>query len=97
LRNVSPSLQPPPTDRVETKGSIVWESLAKESIQKYSKPGLALKGARLRDGFTQKSLAKKSKLTQYNISKMENGSRPVGKEMARRLAKIFKTDHRVFL
>ena len=46
---------------------------------------------------TQVELAKKIKTDQRNISAMENGKRPIGKEMAKRLAKVFKTDYQVFL
>ena len=32
-----------------------------------------------------------------HISEMEDGKRPVGKEMAKRLARALRTDYRVFL
>jgi plasmid maintenance system antidote protein VapI len=36
-------------------------------------------------------------ISQAHISEMEHGRRPIGKEMARRLAKLLKVDYRVFL
>lgn len=56
-----------------------------------------LAGARKRDGLTQKQLGELIGVSQYNISKMEKGHRPIGKNIAKRLAKVFKTDYRLFL
>ncbi len=65
--------------------------------EKYGKGGTVLQGFRYRDELTQKELAKKIKIKQGDISAMENGKRPIGKKMAERLSKVFKTDYRVFL
>jgi plasmid maintenance system antidote protein VapI len=32
-----------------------------------------------------------------HISEMERGKRPIGKDMAKRLAKVFKVNYKVFL
>jgi len=77
--------------------SVTWEELAGERIKKHSKPGLALKGARFKEGLTQIQLAKKLKVAQYNISKMENGSRTIGKDMAKKLGKALNVNYRLFL
>ena len=61
------------------------------------KPGIYLAGLRYREGLTQKDLSELIGVNQANISKMENGLRPIGKNMAVRLAEIFKTDYRLFL
>jgi DNA-binding XRE family transcriptional regulator len=66
-------------------------------IDEHTAPGLALKGVRAKEGFTQVQLAKKLKITQANLSAMENGRRPVGKVMAKRIAKLFGLDYRLFL
>ena len=55
-----------------------------------------LRGFRHRDGLSQVELAKKISVTQGDLSKMEAGKRPIGRQIAERLAKIFKTDPRVF-
>jgi len=81
----------------EKHESVAWEELAKRQIEKYTRPGLALRGARLKEGLTQAKLAKKLRVPQYNISKMENGTRPIGKKMAMRLGKALKVDYRIFL
>jgi plasmid maintenance system antidote protein VapI len=36
-------------------------------------------------------------ISQTHISEMEHGKRPIGKDMARRLAKVLRADYRVFL
>src|ERR1700690_1225481 len=59
--------------------SISWEELAKDRIAKYKKSGLALRGARYRENLSQKELAKRTGISQENISKMENSQRTIGK------------------
>jgi DNA-binding XRE family transcriptional regulator len=56
--------------------SVLWEELAKGRVAKYKKAGLALRGARYREGLSQKELAHRTGISQENISKMENGRRP---------------------
>ena len=60
-------------------------------------PGSAIRGLRYREGFTQAQLAAKIGAKRHHISEMEHGKRPIGKEMAKRLAKALKTDYKVFL
>lgn len=68
--------------------SVVWEELAKDRLTKHKAAGLALRGARYREGMSQKELAKRSGVSQENISRMENGHRPVGKRVAKKLATV---------
>ena len=83
-----------PQEEVETvPASVVFKDLEK----KYTLAGAALKGARLREGLTQMELAQKINVTQGDLSKMESGKRPIGKTIAKRLAKVLKFDYRVFL
>lgn len=58
---------------------------------------IALKGLRCREGLTQDALGKLLGIAQTNISKMECGKRHIGKNIAKRLAQLFKTDYRLFL
>ncbi len=60
-------------------------------------PGSAIKGLRYRENLTQDQLAQKMGIKRHHISEMENGKRPIGKEMARRLAEALNTDYKVFL
>lgn len=60
--------------------------------------GLALRGARHREGFTQRQLAEMTGIPQRHISEMECGKRQIGRERAKRLAEALQvSDYRVFL
>jgi len=76
---------------------ISLEELLAEDIATLGKPGLSLKGARLKEGLTQSQLAKKLNIRQENLSKMESGKRPISRTMAKRLAEILSIDYRLFL
>jgi ribosome-binding protein aMBF1 (putative translation factor) len=76
--------------------NIPWREVFKENL-KGSEGGLMLKGGRYRAGLTQKELAEKIGVKTHHISEMEHGKRPIGKNMAQRLAKVFNIDYRVFL
>lgn len=79
------------------ENAILWEKLAKDRIKKYKKVGLVLRGARYREGLSQIDLSKKSKVHQNEISKIENGKRPVGEKVAKRLARALHFDYRLLL
>ena len=57
----------------------------------------ALKGLRYREDITQKELGEIIGIDQANISNMENGKRPIGKNLAKKLAEQFHVDYRLFL
>lgn len=59
--------------------------------------GSAIRGLRYREELTQAQLAEKIGVKRHHISEMENGKRPIGKEMAKRLAKALNTNYKVFL
>jgi len=50
-----------------------------------------------REGLTQIQLSKLTGIPQRHISEMENGKRPIGKEMAKRLGKALSISYKVFL
>jgi len=60
-------------------------------------PGDILRGARYREGLTQAQLAAMIGAKPSHISEMEKGKRPIGKDMAKRLAKALHTSYQVFL
>jgi DNA-binding XRE family transcriptional regulator len=76
----------------ETEVSVSWRE-----VFPGFEGGQALRGARKRESLTQKHLAGLLGISQTHISEMEHGKRPIGKEMARRLAKVLKVNYRVFL
>ena len=65
--------------------------------KKYTKPGVLLQGTRHREGLSQVEFAKKIKVTQADLSKMEHGKRSIGKEIAKRIEKAFGVNYRYFL
>ncbi|HAJ27430.1 MAG TPA: XRE family transcriptional regulator [Syntrophus sp. (in: bacteria)] len=50
-----------------------------------------------REGLTQVKLAELTGIPQRHVSEMENGKRPLGKEMAKRLGKAMNISCKVFL
>lgn len=72
--------------------SVYWE----EVFPNFSH-SVALRGARKRESLTQKEIATRIGIKQVHISQMKKEKRPLGKEMAKRLAKVLNVDYRVFL
>lgn len=58
---------------------------------------IALRGYRHRENLTQRQLSELTGIPQRHISEMENGKRPIGKEVAKRLADALRVDYRMFL
>ncbi len=63
----------------------------------HSTPGTVLRGARGLRGMTQAVLAVAIGVHVSNISEMERGLRPIGKEMAKRLGKALDMPWKAFL
>ncbi len=74
-----------------------WREISKKEILQFSEGGVMLRGCRYKKDITQLKLSKSIGVSQHHISEMENGKRPIGKEMAKRLADFFETDYRIFL
>lgn len=79
--------------------SISAEEYIKETQKELDLPmwAISLAGLRYRENLTQKQLGGMINVKQSNISLMERGLRPIGKNIAQRLAKVFNTDYRIFL
>ena len=57
-----------------------------------------LRGLRLHEGLTPGAACPRLLgVKRSNLSEMENGKRPIGKNMAKRLAQVLKTNYKVFL
>jgi len=83
--------------RVENEESVSAESIFSHLNKKYTKAGALLRGLRIRDGLTQTQMAKKIRITQSDISQIENGVRNIGRIIAKRIEKHFGVDYRSFL
>lgn len=87
--------------KVEDGSSPEWvsldEILEKEAPTPQHPGGVALIGARKKEGYSQVQLAKLMGLRQENISKMENGKRAISLKMAKRLGEVLNIDYRIFL
>jgi len=81
----------------EEEGSISAEEYLKKSYGDFPRWAISLAGLRYRENLTQKQLGEMIGVKQSNISLMERGVRPIGKDIAKRLAKVFDTDYRIFL
>lgn len=66
-------------------------------IHQQTKAGALLRGVRIREGLSQVAFAKRIKTSQANLSSMENGKRPIGKQKAKLIAEKFGVDYRYFL
>ena len=66
-------------------------------LQDQDFPGRCLRGARAKEGMTQRQLALKTGIPQRHISEMENGKRPIDKDMAKKLEATLNLGYHVFL
>lgn len=98
---------PEPMEKLHTEEDFDWieeeeqgisaEDYFKQSYGNFPRWAVLLSGLRNREGLTQKELGEMIGVAQYHISRMEHGTRPIGKNVAQRLGNVFKTDYRLFL
>jgi len=77
--------------------SIPAEKALPELADDRLRPAAMLRGARSKAQLTQAELAASLAVRQHHLSEMENAKRPIGRDMARRLAGALKCDYRLFL
>lgn len=77
-------------EQTYTVGQVFPDLVGKERV-------IALRAYRTREDLTQRELAAKVGIPQRHISEMENGKRPIGKEMARRFGEVLGVDYRALL
>jgi ribosome-binding protein aMBF1 (putative translation factor) len=84
---------------VKHEESVPWRQVFEksESFKKYGEVGSMIRGGRTKEELTQQELADKLGITQGDLSKMEHSKRPIGKKMAKKLAKVLRIDYRLFL
>jgi len=76
--------------------TIPWRELFKE-YDDNEIPGITLRGARVKEGFTQKKLSELAAIPQGHISEIENGKRPIGVKIAKKLGETLNVSYKVFL
>ena len=59
--------------------------------------GIIFRGLRFKNNLTQAEVAKRLGLDQSDVSKIEKGKRPIGKVLAKKIAKEFGIDYRRLL
>ncbi|MEJ0062690.1 MAG: helix-turn-helix transcriptional regulator [Alphaproteobacteria bacterium] len=82
---------------LEDEGFIPAEQVLPELADPVLGPAAVLRGSRYKAELTQKELAARLGIRQHHLSEMENGKRPIGKQMAKRLAEVLKSDYRHFI
>jgi len=83
--------------RSPSKGAVPASVVFEKLHTQFTKAGVLLKGLRTRENLSQIDFAKKIEVTQANLSNMENGRRPIGKIVAKRIEKVFGVNYRYFL
>jgi ribosome-binding protein aMBF1 (putative translation factor) len=76
---------------------VAWRDLAAKRIDRYSESGIALRGARIREGISQKELSALTNMSQENLSRMENGKRVIGEKAAKKLGSVLKVDYHLLM
>ncbi|MDD3021627.1 MAG: helix-turn-helix transcriptional regulator [Alphaproteobacteria bacterium] len=84
------------SERTKEK-SIPASDVLPELADDFLRPATMLRASRYKAGWTQKDLATTLDMKQHHVSEMENGKRPIGKAMAKRLAEVFECDYRIFV
>lgn len=83
--------------RIEKKGSVPAVKVLPELADDTLRPATMLRGARHKADIIQVQLAEALGIRQHHLSEMENGKRPLGKQMAKRLAEVLDCDYRLFM
>lgn len=82
---------------ISRSGNVSADAIFSALDHQSTKAATLLRGLRSRENLSQTEFAKRIDVTQSNLSKMENGSRPIGKTVAKRIAKVFDVDYRYFI
>jgi DNA-binding XRE family transcriptional regulator len=79
------------------KKTIAASKVLPELTDETLRPATILRASRIKADMTQKELAAKLGVFQHHLSEMENSKRPIGKQMAKKLSAVFKSDYRLFI
>ncbi|MBI5551394.1 MAG: helix-turn-helix transcriptional regulator [Desulfobacterales bacterium] len=92
LTKKRPTKTRPATDT----GNVDWREVF-GSYEDHKLQGAALRGARAKEGLTQRQLSELANIPQGHLSEMENGKRPIGVIVAKKLGKALNISYKVFL
>jgi DNA-binding XRE family transcriptional regulator len=84
-------------EETSNEESIPAHIVIPELADDVKRPAIVLRGLRYRENMTQKELAEKLSIRQHHLSEMENGKRPISKEMAKKLAGALNANWKIFL
>ena len=76
---------------------IKWPDVYKENFKNRPEWAVCLRAARYKKSLSQRELSEKSKIPITTISKYENGERAISITQAKKLAKVLRTNYKVFL
>lgn len=79
------------------ENTVEWRRSFSKEIKEVGEPALALRGARIKEGMTQKELADYLGASQAYVSQLENGRKEINKSTAQILEKILNINYKVFL
>jgi DNA-binding XRE family transcriptional regulator len=77
--------------------SISYEAFFDKHFSGKTEQEITLAGYRYREDLTQQQLTELTGINRRHISEMEHGKRPIGKENAKKLAKVLHCDYRSLL
>lgn len=78
-----------------SRGGLDWRKALQ--VKDDELPATVLRGARTKEGMTQKQLSELANIPQGHISAMERGKRPIGVTIAKKLGMALNISHKVFL
>lgn len=85
------------TRKLQAQFGYSPKDLFQEINDQHTEPGAFLKGLRYREGLNQTEFAKLIDVKQGDLSKMENGKRPIGKTLAKKIAALFDINYQNLL
>lgn len=80
----------------EVRDAVPWRE-AFAGLNDEALPGVALRGARVKECLTQVELSNRTGIPQRHISEMETGKRQIGKDRAQKLARVLKVNYRILI
>ncbi|HLG19276.1 MAG TPA: helix-turn-helix domain-containing protein [Bdellovibrionota bacterium] len=75
----------------------VVKKIAAEAGADFRSPGYLIRVFRAREGLTQTELARKVKIPQSDLSRIERNTLALGRDRSRRISRILKIDYRRLL